>query len=183
VASDSPVLLNRELGQGYAVQVTLTTTGSLDGFLLQLHGLAPDVRLSLDTPQRLLLHLGSKDTDVVARVLEILDAQSANYGIVSYDVLGTTIDDIFLDVMAKNQNPPIDKDDSPTDLTLANGRLISRLRQALIIFHKRALIARRSWLAPLAAIAIGVAGSTVPLKTANSRGRSCTSTIGDFGPD
>jgi hypothetical protein len=76
----------------------------LDGFLLQLHGLAPDVRLSLDTPQRLLLHLGSKDTDVVARVLEILDAQSANYGIVSYDVLGTTIDDIFLDVMAKNQS-------------------------------------------------------------------------------
>ncbi|KAJ7825556.1 hypothetical protein B0H14DRAFT_3145277 [Mycena olivaceomarginata] len=126
-------------------ELTLTTTGSLDGFLLQLHGLAPDVRLSLDTPQRLLLHLGSKDTDVVARVLEILDAQSANYGIVSYDVLGTMIDDIFLDVMAKNQNPPIDEDDSPTHLTLANGRLISRLRQALIIFHKRALIARRSW--------------------------------------
>jgi hypothetical protein len=189
VASGSPVSLKRELGQGYAVQLSVQTTSSLDGLLPQLHSLVPDVHMSLDTPQRPLLHLGSKDTRVVARVLELLDAQSAKYGIVSYDVLGTTIEDIFLDVMAKNQNLPIDKDDSPvhpsapTDFTLANGKPISPLRQALIIFHKRALIVRRSWLAPLVAIAIAIAGSTVPLNIMNNRARSCTKTFGDVGPE
>ncbi|KAJ7347934.1 hypothetical protein DFH08DRAFT_1001291, partial [Mycena albidolilacea] len=189
VASGSPVSLKRELGQGYAVQLSVQTTSSLDGLLPQLHSLVPDVHMSLDTPQRPLLHLGSKDTRVVARVLELLDAQSAKYGIVSYDVLGTTIEDIFLDVMAKNQILPIDKDDSPvhpsvpTDFTLANGKPISPLRQALIIFHKRALIVRRSWLAPLVAIAIAIAGSTVPLNIMNNRARSCTKTFGDVGPE
>jgi hypothetical protein len=63
---------------------------------------------------------------------------------------------------------------------LANGKAISPLRQALIIFYKRALIVRRSWLAPLVAIGIAVAASVVPLNLMKKRPRSCARPLPQF---
>ncbi|KAF7354426.1 hypothetical protein MVEN_01131600 [Mycena venus] len=140
VASGSPVALKREMGNGYTVQLSIRTPGPLEGLLHELHAIVPDVQMSLDIPHRPLLHLGSKDPHIVGRVLGHLDTQSAKYEIVSYDVLGTTIEDIFLDVMAKNQVDAVIEEDStpvhavaPAGLKLANGRATSSFRQALII--------------------------------------------------
>ncbi|KAF7354423.1 ABC transporter A family member 2 [Mycena venus] len=112
VASGSPVALKREMGNGYTVQLSIRTPGPLEGLLHELHAIVPDVQMSLDIPHRPLLHLGSKDPHIVGRVLGHLDTQSAKYEIVSYDVLGTTIEDIFLDVMAKNQVDAVIEEDS-----------------------------------------------------------------------
>ncbi|KAJ7137918.1 hypothetical protein C8R44DRAFT_607470 [Mycena epipterygia] len=193
VASDSPVSMKRQLGNGYTVQVSVQTPGSLDGtgplfeLLHQIRTIASDTQMSLDSPHRPLFHLGSNDTSVVGRVLALLDAQAGKYGVVSYDVLGATIEDIFLDVMTKNQvalpeepdNEPPMYSPPPAILKLADGRAISPLRQALIIFYKRVLIARRSWLAPLAAIAIAVAGSVWPVELMQKRPRSCARVFGE----
>ncbi|KAJ7881460.1 hypothetical protein B0H13DRAFT_2049321, partial [Mycena leptocephala] len=110
VASDSPVALKKDLGKGYTVQATLVApatdeNGPLAELLRQIRAIAPNARMSLDSPQRPLFHLETQDPAVVGRVLTLLDAQSAAYGIVSYDVLGATIEDIFLDVMTRNPGP------------------------------------------------------------------------------
>ena len=103
-----------------------------------------------------------------------MDDKSADFGVASYDILGTTIEDIFLDLMRKEDSikaladgqsdatslPPQEKVSS---LSLASGRPVSFFRQALTIFYKRILIARRSWLTPLLTIAIAVCGSCIPL--------------------
>ncbi|KAJ7137890.1 hypothetical protein C8R44DRAFT_975855 [Mycena epipterygia] len=194
VASDSPVSMKRQLGNGYTVQVSLQTPGSLEAtgplfeLLHQIRTIAPDTQMSLDSPHRPLFHLGSNDSGVVGRVLVLLDAQAGKYGVVSYDVLGVTIEDIFLDLMTKNQvqalpeepdnEPPI-RSVPPAILKLADGRAISPLRQASIIFYKRVLIARRSWLAPLAAIAIAVTGSVWPVELMLKRPRTCVKVFGE----
>ncbi|KAJ6525396.1 hypothetical protein B0H19DRAFT_1214941 [Mycena capillaripes] len=110
VASDSPVALKTDLGKGYTVQATLVApamdeNGPLAELLRQIRAIAPNARMSLDSPRRPLFHLETQDPAVVGRVLALLDAQSAAYGIVSYDVLGATIEDIFLDVMTRNLGP------------------------------------------------------------------------------
>lgn len=102
--------LKKDLGKGYTVQATLVApatdeNGPLAELLRQIRAIAPNVRMSLDSPQRPLFHLETQDPAVVGRVLALLDAQSAAYGIVSYDVLGATIEDIFLDVMTRNLGP------------------------------------------------------------------------------
>ncbi|KAJ6526262.1 hypothetical protein DFH09DRAFT_1187858 [Mycena vulgaris] len=174
VASDSPVSMKRNLGKGYTVQVTLRAPGSLDDtgllaeLLREIGTIAPDAHMSTDSPRHPLFHLASQDTGVVGRVLALLDAQGGKYGVVSYDVLGTTIEHIFLDAMSQNQGPipaaadtgsaSVQDAQSPI-IQLSDGKAISPLRQAFVIFYKRALILRRSWLAPLSAIAIAVAGS------------------------
>ncbi|KAJ6506519.1 hypothetical protein C8R45DRAFT_969887 [Mycena sanguinolenta] len=109
VASDSPVALKKDLGKG-TVQATLVApatdgNGPLAELLRRICAIAPNARMSLDSSQRPLFHLETQDPAVVGRVLALLDAQSAAYGIVSYDVLGATIEDIFLDVMARNPGP------------------------------------------------------------------------------
>ncbi|CCL98836.1 uncharacterized protein FIBRA_00841 [Fibroporia radiculosa] len=63
-------------------------------------------------------------------------------------------------------------------LELTTGRRRSPLGQAFTIFHKRALIARRSWLTPLLVIIIAVAGSCVPLFFISGRPyQSCVQTF------
>ncbi|KAJ7706884.1 hypothetical protein B0H17DRAFT_972841 [Mycena rosella] len=202
VASDSPVAMKQQLGSGYSVQVALRTPaavgpGPLDKLLRQIRTIAPEAHMSLDSPQRPLFHLVSPDAGVVGRVLALLDAQAETYGVVSYDVLGTTIEDIFLNVMAKNQGavPVVTDSDPDSDpvsdadivhdaplatLKLSDGRAISPLRQALVIFYKRALIFRRSWLAPLAAVALAVVVSVLSVRAMNKRPHSCATRTDTF---
>ncbi|KAJ7626727.1 hypothetical protein B0H17DRAFT_1286284 [Mycena rosella] len=186
VASDSPVALKKDLGKGYTVQATLVApltdeNGPIADLLLQVGAVAADARMSLHSPQRPLFHLGTQDPAVVGRVLALLDAQSAACGIVSYDALGATIEDIFLDVMARNPGTgpaaafhPQVHSAPATILHLADSKPISPLRQAFTIFYKRLLIFRRSWLAPLLGIGIAIAGSVI-------LPHSCANTIASFG--
>lgn len=200
VASGSPVSLKRDLGEGYSVQVSfaqsddgeIATSASRDQLLHKIRAILPQTEVSISSPHQFCYHLKTRDVVVVQQVLQLLDTETGTHGILSYDILGTTIEDIFLDLMSKNKPPdsdeqeeekdsrdtlqvvpPSSKSDSP-GMVLASGRPVSPFRQAFTIFHKRVLIARRSWLTPLLAILVAVAGSTVPLVLMNGRRANCT---------
>ncbi|KAJ7360966.1 hypothetical protein DFH08DRAFT_1074070 [Mycena albidolilacea] len=203
VASGSPVALKRDLGEGYTVQVSLPLsdslekTGPFNELLRDIRTLAPHTQMSLASLHQPLYHLKSKDTVVVDQVLQLLDRESEKYSIASYDVLGTSIEDIFLELMRKEdvgEHPEnvggvaeAEKSLTPSSasveevkpeaLNLATGRVTSPFRQALTIFHKRSIIVRRSWLTPLLAVIIGIAGSTIPLVFLHGRSQSCVKTL------
>lgn len=156
--------------------------------LRRIRTCAPHAHESLPSPHQVSYHLKSKETVVVEEVLKILDVEKHIYGIASYDVLGTTIEDIFLDLM--DRNDPLDDEkesqksaitsvlpDSISPLELSNGRATSPFQQAATIFYKRALIFRRSWLTLVLAVLVAVAGSTIPLVFITGRQASCVKTF------
>ncbi|KAJ7045165.1 hypothetical protein C8F04DRAFT_989821 [Mycena alexandri] len=205
VASGSPVSLKRDLGEGYTVQVslplseTVEKTGASTELLQTIRTLAPHTHMSLASPHQPLYHLKSKDTVVVDKVLQLLDGESEKYSIRSYDVLGTSIEDIFLELMRKEDPQPLENADEleksstpsadsidepkPVTLNLATGRATSPLRQALTIFYKRSIIFRRSWLTPFLAVVIAIAGATIPLVFLKGRSQSCIKTLDIPGTD
>lgn len=194
VANGSPVTLKRDLGQGYSVQVTFETTVAgekdlydpPDELLQQIRALAPGTYISSPSPRQILYHLKNKSSSTVNSVLQLLEQQQDKFKIASYDILGTTIEDVFLDLMAKNDVVPDDSEKvsrstisaspelKPSIMKLPSGRPTSPFRQALTIFHKRILIARRSWLTPLLTVLIAVAGSTIPLVFMVGKRSTCT---------
>ncbi|KAG5653904.1 hypothetical protein H0H81_009496 [Sphagnurus paluster] len=192
VAEGSPVSLKRDLGEGYSVQVSFKapaieekdTIGAYSELLQQICTIAPGTHVSITNLQQVCYHLKARDTAVVGEVLQLLDSEKDTYGIVSYDILGTSIEDIFLDLMTKNSSSGDPEKSSTTSaktetaMQLDNGRAMPPLRQALTIFYKRCLIARRSWLTPLLTILIAVAGSTIPLVLITGKSQSCTRTLG-----
>ncbi|KZT73392.1 hypothetical protein DAEQUDRAFT_684394 [Daedalea quercina L-15889] len=71
----------------------------------------------------------------------------------------------------------------PAPLELTTGRKRSPLTQAFTIFHKRAMIARRSWLTPLLAVLVAIGGSCVPLFFIAGRSRpTCIQTYQNATP-
>ncbi|KAF8844179.1 P-loop containing nucleoside triphosphate hydrolase protein [Paxillus ammoniavirescens] len=210
VAGGSPVALKTNLGQGYSVQVTFDLAGLSEKdvpnpameVLDRIRELAPQCTLSQASPTHAAYHLKSKDSVVVENVLKLLDDDGSQNHITSYDVLGTSIEDIFLDLMDRESRPRSRTPDSgeksmnssdgapgptipdlappasiPPVLTLADGCARSPFSQALTIFYKRALIARRSWLTPTLAVVIAVCGSCVPLFYLSGQPPSCTLTF------
>ncbi|KAL0575023.1 hypothetical protein V5O48_006952 [Marasmius crinis-equi] len=203
VAQGTPVALKRELGKGYTIQVTFDGTekdvSNSSAVLQAIRGTGvPEASLSVVSSRQSLYHLGSKDHVLVERVLQKLDDQKRELRIVSYDILGTSIEDIFLDLMRQNdlmnpvQSHPIDEvkstssvssstvpplqgqPEKPTSpLILSSGKKTSPFRQALTIFYKRCLIARRSWLGLVLAILVAVLGSTIPLVFVRDLPQTC----------
>ncbi|KAK7049037.1 hypothetical protein R3P38DRAFT_3307634 [Favolaschia claudopus] len=177
VVSGSSVALKRDLGEGYTVQVSLPLTSSTE---------------KREPPNALLHH-----PVVVDQALQMLDQEFEKFHVVSYDVLGTSIEEIFLDLMRKEEsNENRDSTDGlaeaeksltqssasvdeakPMALNLATGRATSPFQKALTIFYKRALIVRRSWLPPILAVIIAIAGSTIPLIFISGRPQSCVKTL------
>ncbi|KAF7302856.1 hypothetical protein MKEN_01247800 [Mycena kentingensis (nom. inval.)] len=189
VASGTPVALKRSLGEGYTVQVSLSSDSpeTQTGLLRAVQRVAPATRMSLAAAHQPLYHLKAKDPAVVNDVLRLLDAEKEKFGVASYDVLGTSIEDIFLALMKKEDitEKGKEKDEADSDLgayppsasktlNLASGRATSPLRQALTIFHKRCMVLRRSWLSPLIGLAIVLCGAIIPLVLIKTRPRSCT---------
>ncbi|PCH34380.1 nucleoside triphosphate hydrolase protein [Wolfiporia cocos MD-104 SS10] len=73
--------------------------------------------------------------------------------------------------------PVLSRGNAPA-LELTNGRRRAPLSQAFTIFHKRVLIARRSWLTPLLALVVAIAGSCAPLFFIAGRShQSCVQTF------
>lgn len=193
IASGTPVALKRDLGEGYTVQVTFKTNSvdpekldstSRNELLESIRAIAPETHTSSPIPNLVCYHLKSKDSVVVEKVLQLLDDEGQTHNIASCDVLGTTIEDIFLDLMSKEEGPddaekvsrdtiPLASNLKPGAMQLANGRRMSPYRQAFTIFHKRLLIARRSWLTPLLTVLIAIAGATIPLVFIHGRQQSC----------
>ncbi|KAK0481451.1 hypothetical protein IW261DRAFT_1075379 [Armillaria novae-zelandiae] len=194
VASGSPVSLKRDLGEGYIVQVTFSSSPKEEVSTRLLHQIrndTPSTYLSTPAPNQVSYHLRSKDSRDVERVLQILENEKHTLNIASYDVTGTTIEDIFLDLMEKNDPHPQAFDEKYTrhsmsssvcveglpSLQLSNGRRMSPLQQAKTIFIKRALIARRSWLTPALSVLVAIAASTIPLVFIRGRQPSCVKTF------
>lgn len=198
VASGSPVALKRSFGEGYSIVVTFSQTSTLASprkeLLNCIQAIAPDTHASSPSPSQVSYALKSKDDAVVQQVLQLLDSEKEAYGIHSYDILGTTIEDIFLDLMNKHQAyqmdpkskddeelskdslaamPPLKHKDSRTSMRLATGRRVSPFRQAFTIFHKRFLILRRSWLTPLLTVGVAIAGSCIPMVFLSDRPVAC----------
>ena len=133
-------------------------------------------------------HLKEKNVGVVQQILKFLDQHAQEYDVLSFDILGTTIEDIFLNLMRKEDNqksleaghidtvstlhsfPP--KANLNT-LYLTNGRPVSFLRQGFTIFYKRLLIARRSWLTPFLAVILAVSGACIPLTFIKDYRQTC----------
>ncbi|KAG0694048.1 hypothetical protein DFH29DRAFT_859873 [Suillus ampliporus] len=206
VAEGTPVALKSNLGQGYSIQImfdfpdltekdfTKAPSEALD----RIRQVCPQCSMSLPSPSQASYHLKSKDSVVVEKVLQLLDKERNALRIASYDVLGTSIEDIFLDLMARQtrsaspdgteksisssggvSTPSLaDLADGPSApakvLELTDGRPRSPLSQALTIFYKRALIARRSWLTPLLVVFIAVCGSCIPLVFLSGQAATCT---------
>jgi ABC-type multidrug transport system ATPase subunit len=203
VAEGTPVALKSNLGQGYSVQVMFDCpdlpekdlpTETLD----RIRQVCPQCSMSLSSPSQASYHLKSKDPVVVERVLQLLEKERIALHVASCDVLGTSIEDIFLDLMAhqtsrisiNSTEKSISSSGGVSDPTLAeltdgssappgalqlsDGRPRSPLSQALTIFYKRALIARRSWLTPLLVVVIAVCGSCIPIVFLSGQDTTCT---------
>jgi ATP-binding cassette subfamily A (ABC1) protein 3 len=191
VAEGSPVALKSSLVEGYSIQVTFTTPSMMQHetpeprreLLHRIRTLAPDVHVTTSPPHRCLFHLKSKDTNIVEKVLDLLEDNKEVFVIASYEVLGTSIEDIFLRLMTseeeteKHPSSPPSVTSEAASLDLTDGRPRSPLQQSLTIFHKRALVARRSWLALFLAVLVAVAGSTIPLFFMSRRAQSCVTTF------
>ena len=185
-AEGSPVSLKSTLGEGYSVQIAFNAATDVEKenrsppaeLLQSLRTLAPNVSVTSPSPHHTSYHLKSKDSSTVEKVLQLLEMQKNHLGIASYEVLGTSIEDIFLRLMTDevldNSGEEVHSS-SPRDgtLVLTEGRRRSPLNQALTIFHKRALVARRSWLTPLLAVVIAVVGATIPLLLMKGPNDSC----------
>lgn len=193
VAQGSPVSLKSSLGQGYTVQAKFHVsdapekewTRPSDELLTAIRGVAPMCHVSSPVPHQASYHLMSKDPKVVVRVLGVMDSQAETHNLESYDVLGTSIEDIFLDLMSREERlGEAESIESETKsvasihhgkpLDLASGHKRSPLSQAFTIFHKRVLIARRGWLTPFLAVLVAVAGACVPLFFLPTQEQNCT---------
>lgn len=208
VAAGSPVSLKSSLGRGYSVQVTLaspessekSSSGPKAEILETIRTIAPDAYLISHTDFYALYHLQTKDSRAVAEVLSLIEREKSGLGIVSYDVHGTTMEDIFLSLMKEHgQELPTDpepvpvestgmrrvdskesssaKANSPRILQLTTGRKRAPYAQAFTIFHKRFIIGRRAWLTPALSVIIAIAGSCIPLFFLDSRAETCTSRV------
>ena len=171
--------LKATLGEGYTMKVTYqipsenALAAASSGLLKAVQSIAPDAYPSVTGPAEVSFHLKTTDPEIVRQVLQVVEKEKTRNRIASYAVSATSIEDIFLDLMqaAEAQGADADKDDDENDeappgvpslssesgkLELTTGSQRSILGQALTIFHKRALVARRSWLSLLLALAIAL---------------------------
>ncbi|KAI0042590.1 P-loop containing nucleoside triphosphate hydrolase protein [Auriscalpium vulgare] len=196
LAEGSPVTLKSTLGEGYIVDVSFKSSQEAEkaistnphtGLLERIRRLAPATYVTSSSPTHAAFHLKSKHTETVEAVLRLLDAETHTHGITSYDIQGTSVEDIFLALMNEesrhlgNSEDLAEKDSStssddapPLGLHLSNGRKMPPLAQALTIFQKRGFVARRSWLTLVLLVFIAVAGSCIPLFFMAGRTESCT---------
>lgn len=182
--------LKSTLGRGYSVQVTFDAKessveewfGPPAELIDRIRVLAPQAYMSEASQNLASYHLETKDSVVVERILQLLDDHGSSFRVASYDVLGASIEDVFLTLM--HQERKSDEVGNNNDyqasslsdqayLKLADSRPMSPFSQALTIFYKRTLIARRSWLAPFLLVLVAVAGSSVPLFFLSGRSETC----------
>ncbi|KAK7686529.1 hypothetical protein QCA50_010128 [Cerrena zonata] len=197
IAQGTPVSLKSQLGHGYTLDVAFSPDIHNEkgaphpsaSLLDHIRKVAPHTTISSSSPNQASYHLKEKDPDVVQRVLQTVEDEREGYSITSYSVLGTSIEEIFLDLMhddplseiveksIDSSTPTPSLPIVPPPLHLTNGRKRSPLSQAFTIFHKRFLIARRSWLTPFLTVLVAIAGSCVPLFFLSNRPQTCVTTF------
>jgi len=143
--------------------------------LSRLNMILPSAYLSSLSPRQACYHLKTRDAGSMQQALELFDCEVRDKKVDSYDILGTTIEEIFLDLMRKHDRPPTEGEKAemstaiwtsahPTRISdLPNGRTVPSIKQAFTIFYKRLLVFRRSWRALFLATLIAACGSCIPL--------------------
>jgi ATP-binding cassette, subfamily A (ABC1), member 3 len=211
LAEGSPVSLKSSLGEGYNIVVhsdqdqpeaeKSVTPATHEDLLATIQQHAPGAVIANLSLHSATFALKTKDPIVVKQILVDLENEEKNGRIGSYDVNGTSLEDIFLGLMGKDRElheddedvsteEKQDSDDSPTPVTSADltnphptpldlspARPTSLLYQSWTIFYKRLLILRRSWLSPLLAMAIACCGACIPLFYMNGRVVTCAVTF------
>lgn len=103
MAAGSPVALKSSLGEGYPVIVSFESETAIDRSSLEvlsrIRTVTPETRMSVSSPYRALYHLRSTETGGVERTLQLLEEHGQEFGIARYDIQGTSIEDIFLNLM------------------------------------------------------------------------------------
>lgn len=194
MAQGSPVALKSTLGRGYTVEARFHHTDDHEklaqlpprDLLPAIRAVAPHAYITRSSPFLASYHLMSKDTMVVENVLRIFDQHADTYFVDSYDIRGTSIEDIFLDLMNREENKEVVASQdyeaktegslSEESLELSGGRKRTPMLQTFTIFHKRVLIARRAWLSLLMAVGVAIAGSCIPLFFLGQSPVSCVRT-------
>ncbi|KAI0778957.1 P-loop containing nucleoside triphosphate hydrolase protein [Trametes elegans] len=193
IAHGTPVALKSTLGEDVRGSAEKSISGHPVELLERIQTIAPLTYTSSSAPNEVSYHLKLKDPAVVQEVLSLVEDNRDALGIASYSIISTSIEDIFLGLMhddtrseekeiektASSTTPSLSAAPTPTPpvLALTNGRRRSPLSQALTIFHKRVLIARRSWLTPCLAVLIAVAGSCIPTFFLSDRAQTCVRTF------
>ena len=99
----SPVALKSSLGEGYTAIVSFDSQTAFEksgaDVLDRIRTVAPETRMSPSPPHRAFYHLHSKDTSEVERILQLLEEQGPELGVARYDIQGTSIEDIFLNLI------------------------------------------------------------------------------------
>lgn len=171
IASGTPVELKNAMGTGYSIAVKfLSGTSDLPNATLAfVRQSAPQADVRFDAQRGYIYALNSKDAATTASVIRQLETHRQRLGIDSYEVLSTTIEDIFLHLIKTEEQNAVDPQSSSTAITsrtplrLATSRPVSPINQALTIFSKRILLSRSRWLLPVSALALGIIGSWAPL--------------------
>lgn len=196
VAEGSPVSLKSRLGKGYTLRVRFQDTNAVARshvVLGKIRHVTPNATFSAYSAHGSDILLRSRDSDAVKDVLEVIQTNMTMLGVVHYEVHSTSVEDIFLDLMAfeshtRIEDEPDKSDDAASDespsqppadsaLKLTSGRKKHPLLQAFTIFYKRCLIFRKNWLPSLLAVIIAVAGSCIPLFFLSGRGETCQTTF------
>jgi hypothetical protein len=148
--------------------------------LENIRPIAPLAFLSTPFANQVLYQLKTRDSTIVWKVLGILDHEVHMKRVKSYEILGTAIEDIFLELIADNEakgessvDTVIPSAQKPVLCNLPNGRPVSSFTHACTIFYKRLLIARRSWLGPFLTVIVAIAGSCFPLVFIGGNQQAC----------
>ncbi|GLB44403.1 putative ABC-2 family transporter protein [Lyophyllum shimeji] len=176
VAEGSPVELKSKLGEGYTVQVSFVP-GTPDLYaaendlLGRIRLVSPEAYMTRPSTSKASYHLKTNDLAAVGNILQTIDSQQGDLRIDSYDVSGTSIEEIFLELIDEEKRVKDAGEEHQSTssvsfpaLTLPNGRPRSPLAQALTIFHKRVLVFRRSFIAPVMAFVIVILLTYFPLR-------------------
>lgn len=185
IAYDTPVALKASKGEGYSVSVKFGQTNNSSALYRSIEQIVPSASYGHVEDCIYNYQLKTRNTATIAQVARLIQNSTTSLDIVSYELHGTTIEDVFLDLLAKEEpiHPDADQENdsqsgkntktSLSEMTLSQGRLRSPWAQATTIFHKRLLILRRSWILPLLAMFIGIAGAWWPVRFVHGGVTSC----------
>ena len=106
------VALKRDLGEGYCIQVNSPhgTDRLHESLLTWLNVVLPSAYLTSSSPRQTYYHLKTRDAGSMQQALEFFDHEVRDKKIDSYDVVETTIEEIFLNLLRKYDHPAEEED-------------------------------------------------------------------------
>jgi ABC-type multidrug transport system ATPase subunit len=175
LARGSPVRLKQTLGaeDGTLVHVVLrdaAQAAAVESAVAAAVG--EDVatrRIAAPSVEEVSLRLSTQDTAAVQRALDAVEKDKEQLGVLHYDVHGPSLENVFLRLRAAHEQAAgrevevlDEKIDAQDSLNLHEGKQRGWFKLTIAQWLKRAVIFRRSWFAPLGAIAVAILGSLIP---------------------